>query len=87
MYQFICEEENVSLKKSITLPEVANQHELSGTLESEDAKLKKQLSDAKCQELSGHDIFVCPPEIFLRPTTVPLVLKDNIGIGNLIHVM
>ncbi|XP_022741301.1 uncharacterized protein LOC111292850 isoform X2 [Durio zibethinus] len=72
------EEECISPKKPTTLPEVAKQRELSGTLESEDAKLKKQLSDAKCKELSGHDIFVSPPEILSRPTTVrALALKDN----------
>ncbi|XVF39505.1 hypothetical protein PTKIN_Ptkin01aG0040000 [Pterospermum kingtungense] len=75
------EEEHISPKKPTTLPEVAKQRELCGTLESEDAKLKKQLSDAKCKELSGHNIFAPPPEILPRPTTVPLALKDNIGIG------
>jgi hypothetical protein len=41
---------------------VAKQRELSGTLLSEDdSKLKKQLSNAKTKELSGHDIFA-PPE-------------------------
>lgn len=60
---------------------MAKQRELSGTLESEDSKLKKQLSDAKCKELSGNDIFAPPPEILQRPTTVPLALKDNIDIG------
>ncbi|KAA8530862.1 hypothetical protein F0562_005514 [Nyssa sinensis] len=55
-------EENVSPKKPTTLPEVAKQRELSGTLESElDSKIKKQLSGAKCKELSGHDIFGPPP--------------------------
>ena len=62
---------------------MAKQRELSGTLESEaDAKLKKQLSDAKCKELSGHDIFAPPPEILPRPTTVrALALKDNFDMG------
>ncbi|XWS23878.1 hypothetical protein CRYUN_Cryun28dG0053200 [Craigia yunnanensis] len=76
------EEENVSPKKPTTLPEVAKQRELSGTLESEDAKLKKHLSDAKCKELSGHDIFAPPPEILPRPTTVrALALKENFDMG------
>ncbi|KAL3735166.1 hypothetical protein ACJRO7_024326 [Eucalyptus globulus] len=61
------EEEGISPKKPTTLLEVAKQRELSGTLASEsDMKLKKQISDAKCKELSGHDIFA-PPEILLRP--------------------
>ena len=62
---------------------MAKQRELSGTLESEaDAKLKKQLSDSKCKELSGHDIFAPPPEILPRPTTVrALALKDNFDMG------
>ncbi|XWS21518.1 hypothetical protein CRYUN_Cryun30bG0061000 [Craigia yunnanensis] len=77
------EEESISRKKPTTLPEVAKQRELSGTLESEaDAKLKKQLSDSKCKELSGHDIFALPPEILPRPTTVrALALKDNFDMG------
>lgn len=60
-------DESVSPKKPPTLPEVAKQRELSGNLydsaAAEEAKLKKQLSDAKCRELSGHDIFAPPPEI------------------------
>ncbi|XWS15017.1 hypothetical protein CRYUN_Cryun35bG0058600 [Craigia yunnanensis] len=76
------EEESISPKKPATLPEVAKQRELSGTLESEDAKLKKQLSDAKCKELSGHDIFAPPPEILPRTTTVrALALKGNFDMG------
>lgn len=77
------EDESVTPKKPATLPEVAKQRELSGNLESEeDAMLKKQLSDAKCKELSGHDIFAPPPEILPRPTTVrALALKDNFGLG------
>ncbi|XVE55485.1 hypothetical protein DITRI_Ditri03aG0162400 [Diplodiscus trichospermus] len=76
------EEESISPKKPTTLPEVVKQRELSGTLDSEDAKLKKQHSDAKCKELSGHDIFAPPPEILPRPTTVrALALKDNFDMG------
>lgn len=56
-------EEDVTPKKPTSLPEVAKQRELSGTLIAEsDAKMKKPLSDAKCKELSGHDIFGPPPE-------------------------
>ncbi|KAI4339741.1 hypothetical protein MLD38_024650 [Melastoma candidum] len=62
------EEECISPKKPTTIPEVAKQRELSGTLESDaDSKLKKQISDAKSKELSGHDIFAPPPEILPRP--------------------
>ncbi|KAI3462065.1 hypothetical protein Pfo_018728 [Paulownia fortunei] len=57
-------EERISPKKPTTLPEVAKQRELSGTLESEsESNAKKQLSDAKCKELSGNDIFGPPSEI------------------------
>ncbi|CAL9118614.1 unnamed protein product, partial [Musa textilis] len=44
-----------------SLAEVAKQRELTGSLLSEsDDRLKKHLSDAKCKELSGHDIFAAP---------------------------
>lgn len=63
-------QDNVSPKKPTSLPEVAKQRELSGNLDSAaEAKLKKQLSDAKCKELSGHDIFAPPPEI--KPRALP----------------
>ncbi|CAI0446180.1 unnamed protein product [Linum tenue] len=79
------EEESVSPKKPATLTEVAKQRELSGTLESEaeaEARLKKQLSDAKCKELSGNNIFAPPPEILPRPATVrALALKESIELG------
>ncbi|KAA8538059.1 hypothetical protein F0562_027361 [Nyssa sinensis] len=77
------DEETVSPKKPTSLPEVAKQRELSGTLESEsEAKLKKQLSDAKCKELSGHDIFAPPPEIQPRPMAArALALRESISIG------
>lgn len=59
----------MSARKPATLTEVAKQRELSGTLEADaDSKLKKQLSNAKCRELSGCDIFAPPPEILPRPT-------------------
>lgn len=61
------EDESVSPKKPASLPEVAKQRELSGNMDSTtDANLKKQLSDAKCKELSGHNIFAPPPEILPR---------------------
>lgn len=77
------EEEDVSPKKPITLPEVAKQRELSGTMENESAsKLKKQLSDAKYKEISGQNIFAPPPEIKPRSgTNRALALKDNFNLG------
>ncbi|XP_010916890.1 uncharacterized protein [Elaeis guineensis] len=61
-------DESVTPKKPTSIAEVAKQRELSGTLQSEsEAKMKKQLSDAKCKELSGHDIFAPPPEIAPKP--------------------
>ncbi|KAJ7965703.1 Alpha-ketoglutarate-dependent dioxygenase alkB-like protein 2 [Quillaja saponaria] len=77
------EEESVSPKKPITLAEEAKLRELSGNLDSEsEAKMKKQLSDAKCKELSGHDIFAPPAEIKpLPPTARTLELRGSIGIG------
>lgn len=76
------EEESVSPKKPATIPEVAKQRELSGTLLSEsEAKLQKQVSDAKCKEISGHDIFAPPPEIEPRTTVRALALKDNFHLG------
>ncbi|XP_021740190.1 uncharacterized protein LOC110706569 [Chenopodium quinoa] len=66
---FGADDESLSPKKPASLPEVAKQRELSGNLDSAaEAKLKKQLSDAKCKELSGHDIFAPPPEIKPRST-------------------
>ncbi|KAA8522485.1 hypothetical protein F0562_013154 [Nyssa sinensis] len=77
------DEETVSPKKPATLPEVAKQRELSGTLEIDsEAMLKKQLSDAKCKELSGNDIFAPPPEIQPRPFAArALALRESISIG------
>lgn len=75
-------EETVSPKKPTTLPEVAKQRELSGTLESEETRMQRQLSNAKCKELSGHDIFAPPPEILPRPmATRSLALKESLDMG------
>lgn len=73
-------EGSVSPKKPSSLPEVAKQRELSGTLESEaDAKMKKHNSEAKSKELSGSDIFGPPPEVPLRPLAARnLELKGNL---------
>jgi hypothetical protein len=57
----------VSPKKPSSIPEVAKQRELSGTLEDTDAKIDKQRSEAKTKELSGCNIFGPPPEIPARP--------------------
>ncbi|CAN6999010.1 hypothetical protein IGI04_019411 [Brassica rapa subsp. trilocularis] len=76
------EEEIVTPKKPATVPEVAKQRELSGTLQSQsDTKLNKQFSDSKFKELSGHNIFAPPPEIKLRPTVRALAYKDNFDLG------
>ncbi|XP_027095247.1 uncharacterized protein [Coffea arabica] len=77
------DEETVTPKKPTTLPEVAKQRELSGNLESEsEAKLKKQISNAKSKELSGHDIFAPPPEIQPRPLAARApALRESITIG------
>ncbi|XAR73378.1 DNA oxidative demethylase [Bertholletia excelsa] len=57
-------DDKISPKKPTTLPEVAKQRELSGTLKSDsDTKVKKQVSGAKSKELSGNDIFGPPPEV------------------------
>eukprot|EP00252_Welwitschia_mirabilis_P023057 TRINITY_DN6420_c0_g2_i1.p1 TRINITY_DN6420_c0_g2~~TRINITY_DN6420_c0_g2_i1.p1 ORF type:complete len:306 (-),score=70.55 TRINITY_DN6420_c0_g2_i1:549-1466(-) len=57
-------EESVSPKKPTSIPEVAKQKELSGNLEtSSDIHFKRQVSEAKAKELSGHDIFGPPPDV------------------------
>ncbi|XP_042426349.1 uncharacterized protein LOC122014241 isoform X1 [Zingiber officinale] len=73
-------EEKVSPKKPTSISEVAKQRELSGTVESElDAKVKKQLSEAKSKELSGNDIFGPPPEVPARPLAARnLELRGNL---------
>ena len=71
-------DESVSPKKPTSLAEVAKQRELSGTLDREsDAKSKKQISDAKCKELIGHDIFGPPPEIPARPLAARNLEKEK----------
>ncbi|KAM7513624.1 hypothetical protein LguiA_003207 [Lonicera macranthoides] len=71
-------DEDISPKKPISLPEVAKQRELSGTLESEsDSKNKKQLSNAKSKELSGNDIFGPPPEIPHRSSAAARSLESK----------
>ncbi|KAJ0988607.1 hypothetical protein J5N97_006963 [Dioscorea zingiberensis] len=71
-------DEVVSPKKPTSLAEVAKQRELSGSLISEsDSKIKKQISDAKCKELSGHDIFGPPPEVPARPLAAQNLEKEK----------
>lgn len=56
---------------------MAKQRELSGTLQSEsDTKTKKQISDAKSKELSGHDIFA-PPEAVPRSVAAARSLESK----------
>ncbi|XP_072981424.1 uncharacterized protein [Typha angustifolia] len=73
--------DSVSPKKPTSLTEVAKQRELSGNLESEaDGKNKKQISEAKSKELSGHDIFGPPPEVPARPLAARnLELRGNLN--------
>ncbi|CAM0873515.1 unnamed protein product [Alopecurus aequalis] len=57
------EDGSVPPKKPTSVAEVAKQRELSGTLQSDaDDKMKKQQSNAKSKELSGHDIFAEPQD-------------------------
>ncbi|KAJ4753383.1 N-lysine methyltransferase [Rhynchospora pubera] len=67
---FSADEDNVSPKKPSSIAEMAKQKELSGTLlsDAEADKMKRQVSDAKRKEISGHDIFAPPEE--LRPRNV-----------------
>ncbi|CAL5057549.1 unnamed protein product [Urochloa decumbens] len=73
-------EGSVSPKKPSSLPEVAKQRELSGTLEGEaDSKTAKQISESKSKELSGSDIFGPPPEVPARPLAARnLELRGNL---------
>ncbi|TVU46786.1 hypothetical protein EJB05_06347 [Eragrostis curvula] len=58
------EDGSVPPKKPTSVAEVAKQRELSGTLQSDaDSQTKKQISNAKSKELSGHDIFADPQDI------------------------
>ncbi|KAK7281007.1 hypothetical protein RIF29_08635 [Crotalaria pallida] len=71
-------EESVSPKKPTSIPEVAKQRELSGTLQSDaDTKSKKQISNAKTKELSGNDIFGPPPEIVPRSMAAVRTLESK----------
>lgn len=68
----------ISPKKPTSIPEVAKQRELSGTLQTDsDLKNKKQISNAKIKEISGHDIFGPPSEIQPRSATVTRTLESK----------
>ncbi|XP_061336577.1 uncharacterized protein LOC133283691 isoform X2 [Gastrolobium bilobum] len=71
-------EESISPKKPTSIPEVAKQRELSGTLQSEsDTKNKKHVSNAKSKELSGNDIFGPPSENVPRSVAVARTLESK----------
>ncbi|KAK2655771.1 hypothetical protein Ddye_008823 [Dipteronia dyeriana] len=71
-------EETVSPKKPTSIPEVAKQRELSGTLQCDsDMKSKKQISNAKYKEISGHDIFSPAPEILPRSLAAARSLESK----------
>ncbi|KAF2550873.1 hypothetical protein F2Q68_00038045 [Brassica cretica] len=69
---------NVSPKKPTTLTEVAKQRKLSGNLLTEaELKSKKQISSAKMEEISGHNIFGPPTEI-QPPRSLAAAAQNNI---------
>lgn len=71
-------DESISPKKPTSIPEVAKQRELSGTMQSDsDTKSKKQISNAKTKELSGNDIFGPPPEILPRSVAAARTLESK----------
>lgn len=71
-------DEHVTPKKPITIPEVAKQRELSGTLQSDsDSKSNKHISNAKSKELTGNDIFGPPPETVPRSAAAAHTLETR----------
>lgn len=77
-------EESISPKKPTSVPEVAKQRELSGTLQNDfDMKSQKLISNAKFKEISGHDIFAPPSEIAPRSLAAArsMETKENKNIG------
>ncbi|MCO5610943.1 hypothetical protein L7F22_065189 [Adiantum nelumboides] len=72
------EAETVSPKKPTSIPEVAKQRELSGTLEVpiEETPSKKSASMTKVKELVGSDIFGPPPEVPRRSRPRNLECSD-----------
>lgn len=62
---------------------MAKQRELSGTLECDsDSKIKKQISDAKSKELTGHDIFGPSPEIVPRSIAASRAFESSLKEGS-----
>ncbi|KAG6399754.1 hypothetical protein SASPL_141237 [Salvia splendens] len=75
-------EERISPKKPTTVPEVAKQRELSGTIESDsESRIRKHLSNAKSKELSGTDIFGPPSEAPARSSARASGIKGNNDMG------
>ncbi|XP_042026494.1 uncharacterized protein LOC121773662 isoform X2 [Salvia splendens] len=75
-------EEKISPKKPSTVPGVAKQLELSGTIESDsESQTRKIISDAKSKELSGTDIFGPPCEAPARSSARATGIKENKDIG------
>ncbi|XP_047964378.1 uncharacterized protein LOC125208901 [Salvia hispanica] len=75
-------EERISPKKPTTVPEVAKQRELSGTIESDsEGRIRKHLSNAKSKELSGTDIFGPPSEAPARSSARASGIKGNNDMG------
>ncbi|KAE8693222.1 putative Nitric oxide synthase-interacting protein [Hibiscus syriacus] len=69
---------SVPAKKPTSLPAIAKQRELSGTLRSQsDSKHKRQISSSKYKELSGHDIFAPPDGI--KPPSLATQPKQSSG--------
>ncbi|WOK93332.1 hypothetical protein Cni_G02029 [Canna indica] len=59
--------ETISGMKPVPQAWVAKQRELNGTLlDDSESRLTKQLSGAKSREVSGHDIFAPPQEVFMK---------------------
>lgn len=73
------EEGSVSPRKPTSLPEVAKQRELSGTLEapSEETPSRKPTSTAKVKELVGSNIFAPPSEV--QPRSLARSLENVEG--------
>ncbi len=65
-----------SPKKAVTVPEVAKQKELSGTVETtDDITARRVFSNAKAKELTGSNIFGPPPPESPKPSARALELR------------
>ncbi|MCO5569196.1 hypothetical protein L7F22_022906 [Adiantum nelumboides] len=73
------EEGSISPRKPTSLPEVAKQRELSGTLEAplEETPSRKPTSTAKVKELVGSNIFAPPSEV--QPRSIVCNLENAEG--------